>query len=618
MAQSVAGSFNEAYPEPAKSVAHLFVRRVEQTPNAPALMAPTDPGWKTFTWGEVNTQVRALAAGLVALGVKNEERVGIASNTNYQWVVADLAIMLSGAATTTVYPSTGPEDTAYILADSDTVVVFAEDDNQIAKLQEQRANLPALRKVVTFTGTPDGDWVIGLQDLGELGVQLLKEQPSVIDDRIATIQPDSLATLIYTSGTTGKPKGVQLLHSNWTYEAASVEALGILTIDDVQFLWLPLAHSFGKVLEAIMLQVGFVTAVDGRVPKIVENLGTVKPTFMAAVPRIFEKVHAKVTGDIEHEGGAKKKIFDWAFGVGMKAASLREQGKTPGALLAAQLTLADKLVFSKIKDRMGGRIRYFVSGSAALSQDINSWFRAAGLAILEGYGLTETSAASTLNRPGNAGIGTVGEPFPGTEIHLAEDGEILISGPGIMRGYHNLPEATVECFTEIDGRRWFKSGDIGQIDNRGRVSITDRKKDLVKTSGGKFIAPSAIESHFKSISKVASFIVIEAADRNFVSALVAIDIESGPAWAHQVGAPANYDDLVKSDILVQHLRSDIQQLNKSLNKWETVKKFTILPTDLTVESGELTPSLKIKRKVVSDRYKDLIDAMYKGSGGTDV
>jgi long-chain acyl-CoA synthetase len=449
-------------------------------------------------------------------------------------------------------------------------------------------------------------------------VKLLKEQPTVIDDRIATIQPDSLATLIYTSGTTGKPKGVQLLHSNWTYEAASVEALGILTIDDVQFLWLPLAHSFGKVLEAIMLQVGFVTAVDGRVPKIVENLGTVKPTFMAAVPRIFEKVHAKVTGDIEHEGGAKKKIFDWAFSVGMKAAAIREQGKTPGALLAAQLTVADKLVFTKIKERMGGRIRYFVSGSAALSQDINSWFRASGLAILEGYGLTETSAASTLNRPGNAGIGTVGEPFPGTEIHLAADGEILISGPGIMRGYHNLPEATVECFTEIDGRRWFKSGDIGQIDNRGRVSITDRKKDLVKTSGGKFIAPSAIESHFKSISKIASFIVIEAADRNFVSALVAIDIESGPAWAKQVGAPSNYDDLVKSEILLQHLRSDIQQLNSSLNKWETVKKFTILPNDLTVESGELTPSLKIKRKVVSDRYKDLIDAMYKGAGGTDV
>jgi long-chain acyl-CoA synthetase len=339
---------------------------------------------------------------------------------------------------------------------------------------------------------------------------------------------------------------------------------------------------------------------------------------MAAVPRIFEKVHAKVTGDIEHEGGVKKKIFDWAFGVGMKAASLREQGKTPGAALAAQLAVADKLVFSKIKERMGGRIRYFVSGSAALSQDINSWFRAAGLAILEGYGLTETSAASTLNRPGNAGIGTVGEPFPGTEIHLADDGEILISGPGIMRGYHNLPEATVECFTEIGGRRWFKSGDIGQIDARGRVSITDRKKDLVKTSGGKFIAPSAIESHFKSISKIASFIVIEAADRNFVSALVAIDIDSGPAWAKQVGAPSNYDDLVKSEILVQHLRSDIQQLNSTLNKWETVKKFTILPTDLTVESGELTPSLKIKRKVVNDRYKDLIDAMYKGAGGTDV
>lgn len=618
MSTTVAGSFTEEHPEPAQSVAHLFVRRVKATPAAPALMAPTDPGWKTYSWGEVDTQVRALAAGLVALGVQNEERVAIASNTNYQWIVSDLAIMLAGGATTTVFPSTGPEDTAYILSDSETVVVFAEDDNQIAKLQEQRANLPALRKVVTYTGTPDGDWVIGLQDLADLGVELLKQQPSVIDDRIASIKPDSLATLIYTSGTTGKPKGVQLLHSNWTYEAASVEALGILTTDDVQFLWLPLAHSFGKVLEAIMLQIGFVTAVDGRVPKIVENLSDVRPTFMAAVPRIFEKVHAKVTGDIIHEGGVKQKIFDWAFGVGMKAAEMRERGQQPGFALTSQLALADKLVFSKIKERMGGRIRYFVSGSAALSKDINSWFRAAGLVILEGYGLTETSAASTLNRPGNVGIGTVGEPFPGTVARIADDGEILLSGPGVMQGYHNMPEATAETFIDIDGTRWFKTGDIGQVDSRGRVMITDRKKDLVKTSGGKFIAPSAIESHFKSISKIASFLVIEAADRNFVSALVAIDIESGPAWAKQVGLPTDYAELIKHPQLIEHVREDLGVLNKSLNKWETVKKFTVLPADLSEESGELTPSQKIKRKVINERYRDLIDAMYKGTGGTDV
>ena len=618
MAQTSAGSFSEAHPEPAQSVAHLFVRRVQQTPNAPALMAPTDPGWKTFTWAEVDSQVRVYAAGLLALGVTNEQRVAIASNTSYDWVVADLAIMLSGGATTTVYPSTGPDDTAFILSDSGTVVVFAEDDNQLAKLYEQRAKMPALSKVIVFDGEGDGDWVISLAALAKLGADYLAEHPTAIDDRIATIKSDSLATLIYTSGTTGKPKGVQLLHSNWTYEAASVEALGILSIDDVQFLWLPLAHSFGKVLEAIQLQIGFVTAVDGRVPKIIDNLSEIHPTFMAAVPRIFEKVHAKVTGDVQHEGGVKQKIFDWAFSVGTKAAELREQGKQPGIALSAQLGVADSLVFSKIKERMGGRIRYFVSGSAALSPDINAWFRAAGLVILEGYGLTETSAASTLNRPGNIGIGTVGEPFPGTVAKLADDGEILLSGPGVMRGYHNLPEATTDTFVEIEGVRWFKTGDIGQVDARGRVSITDRKKDLVKTSGGKFIAPGAIESNFKSISKVSSFIVIEAADRNFVSALVAIDPESGAAWAKATGAPTDYTALVASDALIQHVRADLQALNKTLNKWETVKKFSILPADLTVESGELTPSLKIKRKVVGERYKALIDAMYGGTGGVDV
>jgi len=601
----------EPLATPATSVAQMFIQRVSEQRDHEAFRAPdADEVWHSHTWGDIDTKVRRLAAGLLALGVGPQQRVGIQSTTRLDWVVADLAVMMSGGATTTVYPTTQADDIAFILSDSECVVVFAEDEAQVAKLRGARGTLTGVRKVVVFDGPGDGDWVMSIDDLAAFGDTHLASHPSAVDDAAAAVQPDHIATLIYTSGTTGRPKGVVLTHSNWTYEGAAIEAVDVIRKEWVQFLWLPLAHSFGKVLLTAQLQIGFITAVDGRVDRIVENLGVIKPSFMAAAPRIFEKVYTKVLTTTEAEGGVKAKIFHWAFEVGKEAKALENQGKSVGGLLGIKRSIADKLVFTKIRDRMGGNIEYFISGSAALSKEIGEWFEAAGLLILEGYGLTETSAATSINRPTNYRIGSVGEPLPGTEMRIAADGEILVRGPGVMRGYHNNPQATEEVLL-ADG--WFATGDVGEIDAKGRVQITDRKKDLIKTSAGKYIAPSAIESSFKSLCPMASQMVVYVGNRSYATALVTLDPEAVQAWAHgeglDIGDPTA---LVTSEPVRAHVHKAVEQLNSQLNKWETIKQFRILPEDLSVEAGELTPSLKIKRKVIEVKYSEVIDEMYAG------
>jgi long-chain acyl-CoA synthetase len=468
---------------------------------------------------------------------------------------------------------------------------------------------------VVFSGTrADGEFVITLNDLQARGGELLESTPEVVDRTIAGAQPDDLATLIYTSGTTGRPKGVELTHGNWVYEADAADATAIASIDDLQYLWLPLAHSLGKVLQVLQLKIGFATAVDGRVDKIIDNLPVVRPTLMGAAPRIFEKVYARVIAGVEEEGGLKLRLFHWAFDVGKRAAALRREGVDVPVGLRLQHSLADRLVFSKIRARMGGNVHFFISGAAALNKDMGEWFDAAGLTILEGYGLTETSAFTFVNRPGRYRYGFIGEPAEGTEYRIDTDGELLIKGPGVMRGYHNMPEQTAEVFTE-DG--FFRTGDIGEVEH-GLVKITDRKKDLFKTSGGKYVAPSLVEASFKAVCPYASQIVVHGDSRNFVSALVALDPESIQQWAVHEGIVSEgeqgdiYAQILshpKTTEMVQHY---IDELNEQLPRWETIKKFTLLPRDLTVEAGELTPSMKLKRKHVEQKYMDTLDTMYTG------
>lgn len=600
-----------SYPTPAVSVARMFYDRVAATPAAEAFRFPVGDAWTSVTWAQVADTVRAMAAGLLALGIQPEDRVAIASATRIEWIEADLAIMCAGGATTAVYPTTQGEDVAYILADSGTRVVFAEDDVQIAKLTAQRDRLPDVMRVITFDGTPDGDWILSLADLQAMGAAHLAEEPAAVDDAVAAVGPEHLATLIYTSGTTGRPKGVELPHRCWTYIGAGAEALRILRADDLHYLWLPLSHSFGKMLVAVQLQVGFPTAVDGRIDKIVDNLVVVRPTFMAGPPRIFEKVHARITQTIQEEGGVKLGLFTWAFGVGERVSRARLDGRSPSLLLRTEHALADRLVLSKVRARLGGRIRFMVSGSAALSTDIAAWFHSAGLVVIEGYALTETGGGACIGSPEHPMPGFVGPPLVGSEVKIAPDGEILIRGPLVMRGYHNLPEATAEVLSP-DG--WLATGDVGELDEAGRLRVTDRKKDLIKTSGGKYIAPQMIEGMFKAVCSLASQVVVHGDGRNFVTALISLDPEALAQWARARGmALTDYASLVADTSVRSYVQSCVDELNARLNRWETIKDFRLLDHDLSVEAGELTPSLKVRRKSMEAKFAQLLDSMYAGS-----
>ncbi|MEI6252279.1 MAG: long-chain fatty acid--CoA ligase [Mycobacteriaceae bacterium] len=594
----------------AVSVPRMFRDRVAATPNTEAFRYPKGGGWESVTWREVGDRVDNIAAGLVSLGIKPEERVALASGTRYEWVVADFAILAAGAATTTVYPTTNAEDVAYIVANSDSRIVIAEDQTQVDKLRGRRDEIPAVEKVVVIDGDGDGEWVMTLHELEELGSQVLAEEPNTVNDRIEAIRGDQLATLIYTSGTTGKPKGVRLMQESWTYTATAMDAMGVLSDKDLNYLWLPLSHAFGKVMLALPLAVGFPTVVDGRVDKIVENLAIIKPTIMGAVPRIFEKVHGRISETMARESGLKKTMFDWAVGVGVQVSRVKQAGENVSPLLAAQYKMADKLVLSKIRDRFGGRLRFFISGSAALDREIAQWFDAIGVVVLEGYGLTETSAASTLNRPNAYRFGTVGWTLPQTEVKIAGDGEILLRGPGIMDGYHNMPEATAEAI-EPDG--WFHTGDIGELDAEGFLRITDRKKDMFKTSQGKYVAPSAISAQFKGICPFASEIIVYGEGKPYCVALVSLDADGLKEWAAANGmAGKPFGEIARDPKTNEAVTGYVEQLNKHLNRWEQVKKFSIIDRELTVEAGDLTPSLKLKRKVVVDNFHDKIDGLYVG------
>jgi long-chain acyl-CoA synthetase len=596
----------------APSVGRQLFDRVQAAPEKEAYRHPVGDGWESLTWAETGVRVSRIAAGLVALGVEPEQRVGIASATRLEWILADLAVMSAGAATTTVYPSTNSDDAGFILADSECRVVFAEDDGQLAKVAEHRDDLPLLGKVVTFESSAaarDGsDWVMSLAELESLGAELLAREPDAVERRIDATGPESLATLIYTSGTTGRPKGVRLRHRSWTYEGAAIAAERLLDEDDLQFLWLPMAHSFGKVLLSTQLACGFPTAVDGRVDKIIDNLAVVRPTFMGAAPRIFEKAYSRIQTMQAAQGGVKEKLFNRAFQVGLQAARLEREGEPVPFLLARQRALFDRLVFTKVRDRFGGRVRFFISGSAALNREIAEWFNAAGILIMEGYGLTETSAGSTVNRPHDTRFGSVGLPLPGTEVRAAEDGEILIKGPGVMEGYHNQPEQTAQTLTE-DG--WLRTGDIGEVDEDGYVRITDRKKDLFKTSGGKYVAPTAIETHFKAICPYASHFLVHGSERNYVVAVITLDPDAIAGWAAENGmGDRTYAELVASDEVHAMMEGYVATLNERLNRWETIKRWILLDHDLSIESGELTPSLKVRRKAVEENYRDQIASLY--------
>ena len=600
---------------PYRSIPDMLAQRVAATPDARAFGYPDrDGGVGWMSWAEVGARATTIAAGLLGLGVASEDRVAILSSTRVEWLLADFGIMNAGGATTTVYPTTEPEEASFIIADSESVVLIAENAAQAAKISG--ATLDHLRHVVLIDAVAGesvsvGVPVLSLAELEQRGADALAADPDLVARTVAAVAPEHLATLIYTSGTTGRPKGVELTQAGWCWQAVAQSENGLVTPDDLQYLWLPLSHSFGKTLACSLVHAGLPTYVDGRVDKLVANLTLVRPTLMCAAPRVFEKVYNAAAGSATAAGGLKAKIFTWAVRVGKRATTLTLAGKPVPAGLAAQQRIADKLVFSKLRERLGGRIRVLVSGSAPLSSDISEFFAAAGLPIYEGYGLTETSAGNFVNPLNGLRIGTVGKRLGDLECKIDADGEILIRGLPVMRGYHNLPEETAAALT-ADG--FFRTGDIGELDDDGYLRITDRKKDLIKTSGGKYVAPSHIEGMFKAICPYTSQALVVGQARNFCTMLVTLDPDAIAAWA--AAGPLDgrpYAEIVGSAAARELVGGYVAELNQKLNRWETVKKFAILPRDLSIEDGELTPSLKVKRRIVESTFASDIDAMYEGA-----
>ena len=591
------------------TVIHLFERRVALDPTGEAFRFPREPGWASLRWQEVAARVRAIACGLHALGLAPEERCVILSGTRVEWILADLGILCAGGATTTIYPSSTPDECAFIIRDSESGIAFVENPAQAEKLLAHRADLDGLRRIVLFegAGTPDG-FLLSLGELEALGRDWDAAHPGAYERAAEAVTPQSLATLVYTSGTTGQPKGVELTHDCWVYEAEAIDALRVLSRSDLHYLWLPLAHVFGKVLEMAQLRIGFRSVIDGRIDKLMDNLAVLQPTFMCAVPRIFEKLHSRMIATVRAGSPLRAKLFDWALGVGLRASPILEHGRTLEGLLALEYRVADRLVFAKMRSRLGGRTRFLVSGSAPLSREIACFFHAGGILICEGYGLTESSAASFVNLPHRYRLGSVGQALPGTEVKIAEDGEILLRGRGVMRGYHGLAAATEEA---LDADGWLHTGDIGAVDADGFLRVTDRKKELIKTSGGKYIAPQALEGQLKAVSPYVSQVVIHGDGRPYVTALLTLDVESLRLWARSGG----HGDLTSEEMAAHPavralMQNAIDELNLGQASYATIKKFAILPRELTVESGELTANFKVKRKLVEKRYRHLLDALY--------
>ncbi len=588
------------------TVGEMFYWRVDQTPDKEAFRYPdANDQWVSITYRQTRERVERFGAGLLAAGLGYEERVAIASSTRIEWILSDLAINLVGGATTTIYPNTASEDFQHILRDSEAVVLIAENAEQAAKITEADLR-QQVHHIVLLDGEGDGERVWSWKQLEQAGDKLLAERPDAVSQAAAKVTGDTLSTLIYTSGTTGLPKGVELVHRSWVYEAFAVVSLNILDETKTHYLWLPLSHVFGKALLAVQLGVGFGSAVDGRIDRIVSGLGEVKPDLMCGAPRIFEKVRAAVLLSSPRKG-LKGRIARWAFAVGRASREYRLAGRPLPPAMGVAYRIADKLVFSKLKERVGGNVDFFISGSAKLSSQVQAWFYSAGLLVVEGYGLTETSAVTCVNLPTAPRFGTVGPAVPGTEIRIAEDGEVLVKGPGVMRGYHNDPEKTAEVI--VDG--WFHTGDIGKLDADGYLTITDRKKDLMKTSGGKYVAPSKVESVLAATIPYLSQVVAVGDGRKYISVLLTMDRDNLAKWAARHGKEGMaYGELVKLPELRETIQRYVDEANTKLERWETVKKFAILPQEFSVDDGGVTPNMKIRRAAVTQRFTDIVAGLY--------
>ncbi len=562
-----------------RTIGQLWRNAVAAGRTTPAYLAETGDGWREVSWEEAGRAVEELANGLLALGVRKGEAFGILAQTSLEWVLFDYALARIGAVSAAVYANSSAKDACYILQHSDSIGVLAQDETQ----REKVAGLP-LRHVITFAG---------LDDLRARGRELAAEHPDALAEAEAQVGEDDLFTFIYTSGTTGPPKGCMILHRNYFEMATCIDGVPEFAIsDDVMLLYLPLAHNFGRLMHLLGAYAGYTTAFVGDPLRVAEAMPVVRPTLLPSVPRLYEKVHTAVLAQFEQVHGPRKRLLDWALRVGREVSELRQGGEPVPAGLARRHRLADRLVYSKIKQRMGGRLRLGVSGGAPLAKEIAEFFHAIDILIVEGWGLTECTTAASVNRPGRFRFGTVGPALPGFEVTADADGELLIRSPTVFAGYYKDHDATAEVLGE-DG--WLRSGDVGSVDADGFVHITDRKKDILITAGGKNVAPANLENALKTAPLVSQALVL--GDRRpYVAALITLD----PAVA----------DGMPSDEAERRVQAIVDGVNAELSRFEQIKRFRVLARDFTAEDDEVTPTLKLKRRVVEQHFATEIEELY--------
>ena len=589
-----------------KNLADMFFRRAETTPNKRAYSFKKGDKWETITWSEAKKIVLNLASGLLNIGIKKGDKVNIFSYTCVEWVLSDFASLSCGAITVPIYQSLPPDQAEYIINDSESKLIFVENDEILQKVISVRKNITNVKKIILFKNAKqnqkEDEWVMTYDELLMIGER--NQRFTEIEEIVRNIKQDEVATIVYTSGTTGPPKGVVQTHRNHLSMCAMIYETGNFRDDDSALLFLPLAHSFARQVEFALAFIGGHISFAESIEKVAQNIAEVKPTLLPSVPRIFEKVYATVISQAQ-ESPIKKKIFNWALNTGIKVSRLKQKKKEKNIpfLLSIQNRIADKLVFKKLRNKLGGNLRVMVSGGAPISKEIEEFFHAFGLLIIEGYGLTETCPALTINRIDDFKFGTVGKPLKGVELKIADDGEILARGPNVVSGYYKKEKDTKEAFSD-DG--WFKTGDIGEIDEDGFLRITDRKKDLIVTAAGKNIAPQNVENLLKSLDPLISQVVMIGDKRPYCVALITLNKEEVEKFLQDSEIKATENAKV-----IDRISKAVSEVNSKVASYETIKKFKILPNDFTIESGELTPTLKVKRKIVMQNYQDIIEEMYK-------
>ncbi len=591
-----------------KTISEIYLKRIQLSPEGTAYLAKKNGVYQPILWKEVNARVLGIYHSYKKIGIQAEDRVAILSNTRPEWLIADLANLCSGVVTVPIYQSSTPEDVAYLIEHSEAKLIFAEDEVMIKKLEAafalKKINVP----VVSFSSPVSAINGVPPMSFEEFAAPITNK---TIEDEFKksaeSILPDNIASIVYTSGTTGQPKGVVLSHFNFLAELRAIIHNFTFTPEDTTLAFLPFAHILGRVEGLLSLMAGASLAFAENINTLSQNLMEAKPTILVSVPRIYEKIYAKIQSEVAAQPKYSQSIFNWAVEIGRKVAKLNSEQKPIPLSLELKYKIADPLVFTKIRKKFGGRIRLTVSGGAPLSPELCEFYHAVGIKIIEGYGLTETTAAITVNRPNDFNFGTVGKPFGNIEFRFAADGEIQTRGDMVFREYYKNPSATAEVFTE-DG--WFCTGDIGEITHRGFLKITDRKKELIKTSGGKYIAPQKLENLLKGVRFISQAMVYGDREK-YVVALITLNEPEINKWAAQQGiSVSSFEDLTKNSKVIQLIDKEIESVNGHLANFETIKKFRLLPRDFSIESGELTPSLKLKRKVCTERYKDYIQSLY--------